>query len=321
MRSLKEIIKEAGENKIAIGHFNISDIVGLKAIFEAARSLNLPVIIGVSEGERDFIGVKQIAALVKSLREEFNYPIFLNADHTHSLEKIKEAVAAGFDAVLFDGSKLPLEENMRQTEEVVEYVKSVNLNILVEGELGYIGAGSVILKEIPKGAAIKPEDLTKPEEAARFVKETGVDLLAPAVGNLHGILTKARSLINADDELINTDNNIGINQQNQHESALIAAGNPPLDIQRIKDIKKAVEIPLVLHGGSGIKDEDFKAAIEAGISIIHINTELRLAWRQGLEKSLKDNPEEITPYKLLPAAVEEIKKVVDKRLRLFNRLV
>ncbi len=330
MKDLKEIIKEAGENKITIGHFNISDIAGLKAIFEATRNLNLPVIIGVSEGERDFIGVRQVAALIKSLREEYDYPIFLNADHTHSLEKIKEAVEAGFDAVLFDpfdatqgrGSKLPLEENMRQTKEVVEYVKSVNPNILVEGELGYIGAGSVILKEIPKDAAIKPEDLTKPEEAARFVKETGVDLLAPAVGNLHGmLLASARTQINADTKQINADN-ISDNQRNyQRESASMMYMNPSLDIQRIRDIKKAVKIPLVLHGGSGIKNEDFKAAIEAGISIIHINTELRLAWRQGLEKSLRDNPEEITPYKLLPTAVEEIKKVVDKRLRLFNKLV
>ncbi|MEK7555429.1 MAG: class II fructose-bisphosphate aldolase [Patescibacteria group bacterium] len=286
MKTLRQIIQEAEKNKIAIGHFNISDLAGLKAIFEVAQGLNLPVIIGVSEGESGFIGMRQVAVLVKSLREEYDYPIFLNSDHTHSLEKIKQAVEAGFDAVLFDGGKLPFEENIKKTKEVVNYVKSVNPDILVEGELGYLGGSSVILKEIPKDASINEEDLTKPEQAARFVQETGVDLLAPAVGNLHGMF-KDRP-------------------------------NPDLNIERIKAVRKAAGVPLVLHGGSGIRDEDFLAAIEAGISTIHINTELRLAWRQGIEKGLKEKPEEIVPYKILPAAVEEIKKAVEKRMRLFN---
>ncbi len=289
MNNLKEIIQEAEKNKLAIGHFNVSDLTGLKAVFEVSRALNVPVIIGVSEGEREFIGVKQIVALIKSLREEYNFPIFLNADHTKSLEKIKEAVEAGFDAAVFDVSEFPFDENIKKTKEVVEYVKSVNPDFLIEGELGYIGSGSALLKEIPAGAAVKLEDLTKPEEASRFIKETRVDLLAPAVGNIHGILKDAPQ--------------------------------PDLNIERIKEIKKAVGIPLVLHGGSGIKDEDFLAAIDAGISIIHINTELRLAWRQGVEKALKENPEEITPYKLLPTAVEEIKKVVEQKLKLFNKLI
>lgn len=286
--SLKEIIKKAEENKIAVGHFNVSECAALKGIFQAARELNLPIIIGVSEGEREFIGTRRIAAAVKSIREEFNYPIFLNADHTHSLEKIKEAVEAGFDAVLFDGGKLPLEENIKKTREVVEYVKGVNPNILVEGELGYIGASSVILKEVPEGAAVKEEDLTKPEEAELLVKETGIDLLAPAVGNIHGMFKNTP--------------------------------NPNLNIKRIKELRKAAGVPLVLHGGSGIKDEEFIKAIDAGISIIHINTELRLAWRKGIEKSLVEKPEEIVPYKLLLAVIEEIKKVVAARLKLFNKL-
>lgn len=286
MKTLRQIIKEAESQKTAVGHFNISDCVGLKGIFQAAQKLNLPVIIGVSEGEREFLGVRRAALMTKSLREEFNWPIFLNADHTHSLEKIKEAVLAGFDAVLFDGGKLPLEENIAKTKEVVEYVKNVNPEILVEGELGYIGAGSVILKEIPKDVSLA--NLTEPEEAARFVKETGVDLLAPAVGNLHGILKNAPM--------------------------------PKLDIERIKKIRQAAGVPLVLHGGSGLDDKDFLAAIDAGISIIHINTELRLAWRKGLEESLKENPEEIAPYKLLLKAAEEIAKATESRMRLFNKL-
>ncbi len=288
MLNLKQIIKKAEDDKIAVGHFNISDIAGLKAIFEAARGLDLPVIIGVSEGESGFIGARQTAAFVKSLREECRYPIFLNSDHTHSLEKIKEMVEADFDAVLFDGGKLPLEENIKRTKEVVYYVKNANPEILVEGELGYLGGSSMILKEIPKDAAIREEDLTKQEQAARFVKETGVDLLAPAVGNLHGMLKNAPQ--------------------------------PALNIQRIKEIREAAGVPLVLHGGSGIGDEDFLAAINSGISVVHINTELRLAWRRGMEAALKSQPEQITPYKILPLVVEEIKKVVEKRLKLFSNL-
>lgn len=155
MKTFKEYINEAENKKIAIGHFNISDLAGLKAIFESAKELGLLVIIGLSEGEAGFVGYKQAAALVKSLREEFNYPIFLNADHTKSLEKIKEAVEAGFDAVLFDAGKLPLEENIQKTKEAVELAKGINPDVLVEAELGYLGARSVILKEIPKDAAIK----------------------------------------------------------------------------------------------------------------------------------------------------------------------
>ncbi len=289
MKNLLQIIKEAENNKVAIGHFNVSDNSGLKGIFNAAKELNLPIIIGVSEGEREFFGTKRIADAVKSIREEFNWPIYLNADHTKSLEKVKEAVEAGFDAILFDAGKLSLEENIKKTKEVVEYIRSINPQILVEGELGYIGGGSTILKEIPKDVSIGEEDLTKPEEARQFVRETGVDLIAPAVGNIHGMFKNAP--------------------------------NPDIDIERIKKIKEASGVPLVLHGGSGITDSDFMAAIEAGISIIHINTEIRAAWRNSLERALKENPEEVVPYKLLSKAVDGVSEVVKARLKLFNKII
>lgn len=288
MKSLISYLQEAANTKAAIGHFNISDLAGLRAIFESARTLNLPIVIGVSEGEREFVGVKTAASLIKSLREEYNYPIFLNADHTHSFEKIKQAVEAGFDAVLFDGGKLSLEENIKQTKEVVEYVKSKNPNILVEGEMGYIGSSSIIFKELPKGAAIEDKDLTKPEDAKRFVEETGVDLFSPAVGNIHGMFA--------------------------------GAPNPNLKIDLIKEIKDAVKIPLVLHGGSGTRDSDFLEAISAGINMIHINTEIRVGWRHGIDMALKNNPEEVVPYKILSVALDEIKTIVYNRLKLFNRI-
>ncbi|OGM94976.1 tagatose-bisphosphate aldolase, partial [Candidatus Wolfebacteria bacterium RIFOXYD1_FULL_48_65] len=263
MKTLREYIEDAKLRKVAIGHFNISDLAGLKGIFEAAKELNLPIIIGLSEGERDFVGTKNAADMVRNLREQYGYPIFINADHTHSLEKIQEAVNAGFDAVLFDAGKLPFEENIAKTKEVVEWVKKTRPEVLVEAELGYLGTSSTILKEVPEGAAIKLEDLTKPEEAKRFVQETGIDLLAPAVGNIHGMFKDAP--------------------------------NPNLFIERIAELRVAAGVPMVLHGGSGIRDEDFIAAIQNGIAIVHINTEIRLAWRQGMERALSEKPDEVTP--------------------------
>ena len=132
MKNLKETIKEAEKSAVAIGHFNISNIEGLHAVFNASKKFNLPVIIGVSEGERDFIGIRQIVALVKSLKEKNDYPIFLNADHTYSFERVKEVVDAGFDAVIFDGAKLSTEENIKITKPCVEYAKKINPEILVE---------------------------------------------------------------------------------------------------------------------------------------------------------------------------------------------
>ncbi len=289
MKSLKEYLKEAEAKKIAIGHFNISDLAGLKAIAETAKELNLPVIIGLSEGEREFVGVKEAVALVLALREE-GLPLFLNADHTHSLEKIEEATRAGFDAVLFDGSKLPFEENLSQTKKAVELARSINPDIFVEGEVGYIGSASAILKVIPEGAALTPESFTKPEEAARFVKETGVDALAPAVGNMHGLL----------------------------ESMVTGEVKKRLDIPLIGEIKQATGAFIVLHGGSGTEDGDFVAAIGMGVNIVHINTEIRLAWRRGLEAELKAKPDEVAPYKLLPGSVSAVKEVVKNRLELFS---
>jgi len=117
--NLRETIEQAEQSKKAIGHFNISNLEALHAVFNAAREFNVPVVIGTSEGERDFMGVRQVVALVKSLREEHNYPIFLNADHTYSVERVEEAARLGYDAVIIDGAGLPYDENVALTKEAV----------------------------------------------------------------------------------------------------------------------------------------------------------------------------------------------------------
>lgn len=286
MKTLREYVKEAEEKKIAIGHFNISNIEGFWAVVNVSKKLNLPVIIGVSEGERDFIGVKQVKALVDTVKSE-GMPVFLNADHTYSVERIKEVVDAGFDAVIIDGAEKSLEENLRMTKEAVGYARSKNPEILVEAEIGFIGSSSKVWEEVPKGTSSSEYKFTEPEEAKEFVKEIGIDLFAPAVGNIHGMAK-----------------NLNINFEK-------------LDIERIKQIREATGVPLVLHGGSGITDEEFRQAISAGISIIHINTELRLAYKQGLQKSLSENPDEIAPYKYLRPARDAMQAVVEKRMGLF----
>ena len=286
MQTLRDILQQAAQRGVAIGHFNVSDLVLLKAVFSAAHELNVPVIVGASEGERAFMGVRQIADLVKSLRDEYDFPIFLNADHTHSLASAEEVARAGFDSIVFDRSALPFEENIRQTKEAVATLKAIHSSILVEGEIGDIGSGSEIHEAMPDAS----KGLTTPEEARQFVKETGIDILAPAVGSLHGM---SRSMVQG--------------QSKQH-----------LDIERIAAIKKAIGVPLTLHGGSGTDDDDFRRAIAAGISIIHINTELRVAWRRSLENSLAAKPDEVVPYKILPPVVESVREVVTSRLRLFS---
>ncbi len=269
-----------------MGHFNVADQVILKGVFAAARDLGVPVLAGASEGERSYFGTRQLAASVTNLREEFDFPIFLNADHTHSLASALEAAKAGFDSIVFDLSTLPIEENARQTKESVEALKTINPSVVVEGEIGDIGSGSEIQAKVPESAG----RMTTPEEAKQFVDFTKVDVLAPAVGNMHGML---KSMV-----------------QGQEAKRL--------DIARIERIKAATRTFLTLHGGSGTADDDLRKAIAAGINIVHINTEIRLAWRNGLEEGLSKHRDDIAPYKILPVAVQSVKEAVTRRLKLFN---
>src|SRR3989344_3691102 len=287
MKTLREYIKEADEKGAAIGHFNISNLEALHGIYNAAKKLNLPIIIGLSEGEEAFVGREEGVALIRAIRERDNYPIFLNADHHYSFESVKLAIDAGFDAVVIDVVKLSLEENIAVTKKCAEYARKIskkeNRDILVEAELGFIGTSSKVLDKLPEG--VSEATMTTPENAKYFVEQTGIDLLAPSIGNVHG---------------------------------MVKSGNPRLHPERVKAIREATGIPLVLHGGSGSMNEDFVACIKEGIDIVHINTEIRVAFTSALRKSLADKPEEIVPYKYMPAAVQAVQDVVEARLKLFS---
>ncbi len=284
----RETINKAREQKLSIGHFNISNLEGLKGIVQAAIKLNVPVIIGVSEGERDFVGVKQTVSLVKAYREQYNnHPIFLNADHTYSFERVKEAIDAGFDSAIIDGAKLPMDQNILIAKKAVEYAKKIRettgRDVVIEGEIGYIGTSSKILDEIPDGVTV-----TSLEEAKAFVAATGVDMLAPAVGNVHGILRS------------------GV--------------NPALRIDLIKQISEGLNMPLVLHGASGISSADLENASQNGMTIVHYNTELRIAFRDAVKKTLEKTPDEVAPYKIMATSIEAVQRVVEEKLKIMNRM-
>ncbi|MDD5032983.1 MAG: class II fructose-bisphosphate aldolase [Candidatus Pacebacteria bacterium] len=280
---LSDIFLKAGKEHWALGHFNASNLEQFRAIVMASKEFGLPVMIGFSEGERSFFGVKQAVYAAKAFEEEFGIQVFLNPDHSKSVESAKAAFDAGFNSVHIDLSKLSFEENIKGTREVTDYVKSKNPEISVEAELGYLRGESKVQKE---KIEIKPEDLTKPEEAAEFAEKTGIDRFSGAYGNSHGI----------------------------------SLDEPALDIERIAAIRKILpeRVSLVLHGGSGIPDEQIRAAIEAGITNIHVNTELRMAYTNALRKILSEEKDEVAPYKILKPALEEVYKVAKEKIVLFG---
>jgi ketose-bisphosphate aldolase len=285
MKTLREYFQEAKTGRWAIGHFNFSTADQLRAIIEAAAELKVPVMAATSEGEAEFVGREQAVALVGSYQKE-GYDVFLNADHHKSWETAKAAIDAGYDSVLIDASKLPYEENVALTKKVVDYArevaKSSGREIPVEGELGYLKGSS----EVQKKVEISREDYTKPEEAKDFTARTGIDRLAIVFGNIHGIVT----------------------EQEEH-----------LDIETLKNIAAVVsKTILVLHGASGLKDEEIRAAIQNGITNVHINTELRVAYHEALEEEIEKEPGQTTPYKFLEPSYEATKKLVRQKLELFS---
>ncbi len=282
MQTLRETIDEFKNSNRALGHFNISDSNQLHAVAGAARETGLPVVVGLSEGERDFFPLVEVRALIDQYQAH-GTQIYLNADHTYSVEKVQHALADGVDSVVVDGAKLPFEENMHLLSTCVKYARASGRDVLVEGELGYIGQSSNVMESLPEGAIVTEEMMTKPEELLQLIEESGIDLAAPAVGNIHGIIT---------------------------------SGQPKLSIARIAQLAQGVPVPLVLHGGSGSPDEEFAEAVKAGITMIHINTDLRVIYHNELKKELNEG-KEVAPYKFLTPSVKAMQAYVVQKMQLF----
>ncbi|MBP6857698.1 MAG: class II fructose-bisphosphate aldolase [Candidatus Pacebacteria bacterium] len=289
-KTLRSYIEEARKEKRAIGHFNVSNLDAIHAIVEAAEELNVPIILGATEGEEGYIGTEVLAGIVSVLKQTAKVPVFLNADHHYSFESVKKSIDAGFDMAIIDLVKLPLEENIKITKQCVDYARKISKelgkDVLIEAELGFIGSSSKMLDDVPEGAG--EETMTKPEDAKYFIDNTGIDLLAPSVGNIHG---------------------------------MVKSGEPALHPDRVAQIYEKTKVSMVLHGASGNTDEDVRACIEAGVAIVHINTEIRVAYKDALIESMTvENKDEIAPYKYLPMAKDAIKQVVLQKLKVFNNI-
>lgn len=281
MKSLNYYLAEAHHNGQALGHFNFATADVLEAIVRGAKDAGAPaVMVGTSEGEAEFIGMRQAVALVGAIRAAYDFQVFLNADHFKTFEKCKEAIDLGYDSVIID-PKLPYDENAAVARQVVDYARSVNSDISVEGELGYLKGSS----EVQAKVDISVDDYTRPESAAEFVAKTGVHRLAVVFGNIHGIVT----------------------EQEEH-----------LDIEHFKNIVAATpKTYLVLHGASGLADGEVTTAIKAGISNVHFNTELRVAYTAAVKKAMAEKPSETTPYKFMIPARAEVQDLVTKKTKMF----
>ena len=301
VKNLADYLKDARDGHYALGHFNFSTEDVLRGIVEAAKDAGAPAVMaGTSEGEVEYFGVYEAVALVGAVKKHFNFPVFLNADHFKSFGKCAEAIDARYDSVIIDESKMAFADNIAITKKVAEYAKASGRNVLVEGEIGYLRGTS----EVQKKVEITSADYTKPEEAREFVDKTGVNQLAVVFGNIHGIVKEVIF------KTAPTPGGVGV--------PTVTSGEEMLDIGHFKKIVEAVpEVYYVLHGASGLKDSDVQAAIKAGVTNVHFNTELRVAYTKGVHGALHDKPEETTPYKYLKVGMEEMKKVVAAKVKLF----
>lgn len=262
--------------------FNVSCLEQMQGVMEAAIAKKAPVLFGTSEGDSSFLHMPQAVALVESYRKETGLPVFLNFDHGKTLEILQSAADAGYDALHFDGSAHEFKENIALAKKVVAMARKKKISV-VEGEFGEIPGGH---SEFHKNTALvlDKENYTDPEQAREFVKKTGVDSLAVLIGTVHGVFHK----------------------------------NPPLDIERLQEIRNRVTCFYVLHGGSGTPENDLAAAIRNGVVKVNISTDLRAAFVLALRDTMAKNPEEIAPYKILPPSIEAVRKVAEGHLLLMG---
>lgn len=276
--NMKEMLEKAKKGKYAIAHFNINNLEWAKFILEACEEVQSPVILGVSEGAIQYMGGYSVVSfLVYGLVQELHItvPVALHLDHGSSLESCQKAIDVGFTSVMFDGSKLPLEQNLTVTKQVVAYAHPQN--VTVEAEIGAIGG---------EEDGVASENMYATVEDALQLATTGIDFLAPALGSVHGLYK----------------------------------GEPKLDFERMKQISEQTQLPLVLHGGTGIPDIQIKKAMECGISKLNINTELQLAWSTAVRTFLNENPNIYDPRKIIKSGEKAIKKAIWQKLELLGSI-
>lgn len=277
----KEMLKEAQKGRYAVGAFNANNMEIIQAIVETAEEEKAPVILQASQGAIKYAGLDSIVAMVKVMAEKAKVPVALHLDHGTDYYQNIKCLRAGFTSLMYDGSKLPFDENVKMTKKVVEMAHACD--IPVEAELGQIGKMG---DSDEPGVALErvKESMAVPEEAVKFVELTEIDFLAAAVGTIHGCRTPFAKL----------------------------------DIRRIERIRELTGVPLVLHGASGADDEEIKKGITAGICKINIDTRIRMKFTEKMREIIKTNPEEIDPRKILGPAKEAAKEIIRDRIRVFG---
>jgi fructose-bisphosphate aldolase class II len=268
-------LRDGLDKGYAVAQININNLEFVQAIVEAAEEEHAPVILGASEGALKYMGLDYAVAIARTAAERSTVPVMLHLDHGPNLDWVLKAIRNGFSSVMIDASRLPLEENIALTKQVVDLCHP--LGIEVEAELGRITGTDDDLTVDERLAT-----LCRPEDAERFVAETHVDALAAAIGSAHGRYK----------------------------------GKPQLDFARLSAIRKATGIPLVLHGGSGIPDDDVREAISLGIAKMNINTDNQEVFTAKVREVLAENPGVYDPRKYLGPGREEIKAMVKKKLAL-----
>ena len=277
--NLRDILADARTKKYAVGSFNVIDLVSLEAILEAAEELLSPVILAIAEVHFKYVNLENITPAIKQVARSSRIPAVLHLDHGESFEAVMRALRAGFTSIMFDGSKFDFEENVRRTAEIVKMCHAVG--VTVEAELGHIGGA-----EGGSGGAVAPpeEFYTKVDEATQFVERTKVDALAVAIGTAHGLYK----------------------------------GKPVLDFARLDALNRALDIPLVLHGGTGLSVDDFHRCIDSGVAKINFYTGMSVAATDQIKEKLKTNPEYYDYPGLLLEAKAGIRKTVSEQMEIFR---
>mgnify|MGYP001594047557 CR=1 FL=1 len=281
----RELWERTRKEKFAVGSFNIDNQETLIAIARAAKEKNSPVLVELSQGEVDAIGLKNARDLVDNYKDEYGVEMYLNLDHSPSVEAAMKGIDAGFEFIHIDLSQAKKDatdqEIIDATRQVVEYARKTEA--LVESEPHYFGGSSNVHKEDIDYEEIR-KTFSTPEGAKTFVDATGIDTFAAAVGNLHGKYPVPKQL----------------------------------DIELLKRIREVLSCAISLHGGSGTPAEYFQKAIAVGVSKVNINSDMRFAYRTELEKQLSENPEEYAVVKLEPPVIESVQKVVEEHIDMFG---
>ncbi|HHT91678.1 MAG: class II fructose-bisphosphate aldolase [Bacillota bacterium] len=276
--TLEEILRSTRKEKYAVGSFNAANHSMAEAILSVSEELGLPVILGLAEVQFRYVDLERFVPYLRQRIEGMATPVALHLDHGLSLETVYRGLDLGFSSVMIDASSFPYEENVALTRQVVRRARSYGAS--VEAELGQVGGGEGNLEQ---GTEADAAGYTDPSQARDFVENTGIDALAVSIGTVHGPFK----------------------------------GKPRLDLERLAEIRSLVEVPLVLHGGSGLSEDDFRRAVACGISKINVFTETSLGAAGALRELLAKG----TPLgypDLTTAAEKRIRDIVRGQLRVFG---